>query len=1184
MSSGNSNGSANLKNYNVGNSSTNSSGPKFGSFNTLSNNTNNSTDFISRLISSSPSKASMMFSTSPSAGSPIYLAETGRRPSGTMSRGMSYIYNNSFLSNNSNNTSNHAAVQSMSSTNAEPTLSPGGSNDMYQPTKVNSFVNNPHSLLPSLQGNSYNTYVDTERSYFQAANEILACDKSWETPNLIAIATPRNLQLLKVSNTDISLETELVMKPSGKTKISTLSDLSFGHQQYGRYLAASTITGAINIYHFDRGTRIKTSLTGHKRAVNSIDFNRITPHLLASGSQDGKILIWDLRTSNSKPSMSLNGLAEAVRCCKFNNKKGNILACVFDSGVVEKWDLRKNTTWDKRINAHTGPSLTVDWHPELDYVVTGGRDKQLQVWNLDSSSHEMKEPSHVIYTSGPIFKAKWCKGRGNNSVMNTDIAVSFFNNDPCVQIWNLNRKFIPKAVFDGHSAQITQILWRTPKHLITCSKDKTLIQYDVLKEREFINNVKNGAFAWNPIQRDDFAFVKQEKLQFQGPFNSNRGKTDTNVVKEEEAEDAEFLEKNTSKNDYKNDSNDNHGSVGNSESNHIRRNYSDDNGFKNSNLNNNEDSYFTYANSYKSHPMLIHNSTSSSITPPDHGMQLYEISNATHNGFSPTMSSSFKFHRPAMLQSRQPSQSRIIHNMGPPPAWITSVHMPLPTNDADKFKFLSTNYIIRVPENVDIIDVCEYNAMLAASVGFFRDSQTWRTIKMSIILDNEVKEEEEIENKLLNFAFEQKSTLRQSESQLGTSYGSESDMVNQLGSEISGSYNKSSIYFNEDAVADDNDVIYEENNDLDKMNVKSVNVSDNLLGTTNSTKSDISNIKSSIKPQEIIKNSVDTFDSNVLASKDVDAGVSNVPVPIEIENKFRNRVGSTNIRPYRYSFTGSSVDFDDEKSGSPMSLSSSPMLKKSRSKIIMSLTNNAIDETAFHVSQSLDTRLSRASDTKSQLTSILKDQKVNDDANANADNTLDEEIKQSPRKKTENDLVPWNPSDMIQQACKYSSERGDVITCATLSFLFAVKYPEAIPPEIAEEWIDTYHELLLRSGYFNNAATILRIASETYENFKTIGQTKTSVKTLCCHCKKPLINEESKNRMTENKTLASFGFWYCDRCHKQQSGCSYCGEPVKGNMVSLIGCGHGGHFGCFRSWFVDQNEKECPLCGSLSVI
>lgn len=1072
----------------------------------------------------SPSKSSLygmgISSNNTQQLSPIHLAETGRRPSGNLSR-ISFLYNNSFLGNNGNN--NNAGSTSI--------------NPIQDTTQIPSSFSDTGLWNHSYPHNIH-TNTSSGRTYFQASNEILACDRSYETPNLLAIATPRNLQLLKVSSNEISLETELSMKPAGRAKSSTINDLAFGHQLYGRNLAASTITGSIQIYSFDRGTRVKTTLNGHNRAVNSIDFNHITPHMLASGSQDGKILIWDLKSSNTKPVMKLNCNADAVRSVSFNPKRSNVLAAVFDSGVVEKWDLRKTATWEKRINAHTGPALSVHWHPELDYIVTGSRDKQLQVWNLGPGV-ENRDPAHVINTSGPIFKAKWCKGRGNGSILNTDIAVSFFNDDSCVQIWNLNRKYIPKTIIDGHSAQITQLVWRTPKHLISCSKDKTLIQYDVTREQNFLENIPNGSFAWNPSKKFDFVYIKQEKSQFEGPFTSSRAipSTDLNTVEE--------INNSNSENSFNNISN------------------------VNSNNNNNTNSQ-------------------SSLVNQDNSIQFYENTSASHGGSSPTLASTFKQQRQP-LPPRQPSYSKIIQKLAPPPAWVTSVHIPLLLNDLEKFKFLSTHYMIRIPNGSDITDVCEYNSILAASVGFFRDSQTWKTIKMAIILEIDTKNDEEIESKLKNFAFDKNNSFSRSDSRLGTSYGSESDIMRNRGSEVSGSYvsadfhakpflarevtdplkNKMKDDYNENAIIDDDDEVVNQTNEKIENEKE-----EDVFQTNNAIKED----DTSNKLNETNNSEEKEFKSNSFIS------------PIEIESKIKKNRCESVVRQYRYSFTGSSVDLDDEKSGSPVSLSCSPMLHKSHSRLMMTAKNIGTipndDNNSLAIGKSVDTRLSRISDNRSMLTAVLKEA-------------------ESPSKKIQNEQdnvghshqqvkVPWNPEDLIKHAVNYSSQQGDILMCATLSLLFENIYSKAIPHEKAEEYIYMYHESLLRDGYFNNAATVLRIASETHEEFKKRGQTKTSVRTICCNCGKVILNESSKERYKNQVTKEiregeggeykmDFGFWYCDKCSKPRSGCCYCNEPIKGNTVGIVECGHEGHFGCFRSWFIEQGQLECPACGVICV-
>lgn len=1022
------------------NSTSNITGPNY---------SHNMDSFLSRFTSSSPSKSSYGgFSSGGTPQSQLHMNDLHRRPSGNLSK-ISFLYNNTFAPSSQQNSTHSTSNVIMSENN---TPSSGGNS--FNMTKNN-----------QTDYDDSDSFHEVERASCKTTNEILACDRSWETPNLIAISTPRNLQLFKASETELSLEADLTIKSSARVKVGTISDLSFGHQQYGKYLAASTITGSIHLYHSERGIKSKGILTGHKRAVNSIDFNHVAPHLLASGSQDGKILVWDMRASNSKPMSSLNCNADSVRCCSFNHKKDNILAAVCDSGVVEKWDLRKPNTWERRINAHTGPALTVNWHPELDYIVTGGRDKQLQVWNLEPG-FETREPSHVINTSGPISKAKWCKGRGNGSIMNTDIAVSFYNDDPFIQIWNLNRKFIPKKVIEGHSGPITQIVWRTPKHLISCSKDKTLIQYDVTKETDFIDNLPNNAFTWNPSQVIDFAFVKQSKSQFQGPFGA-------------------------------------------------------------ANSNGSIDTIDELSNSNVPPQNMVSNDSLNT------GMQLYEMPNKSPGGNSPTFTSSLKLQRQQLL-SRQPSYHKSnsrerIPVIKPPAAWVTPVHIPLLSNDMEKTKFLSTNYMIRIPEGADIIDVCEYNSMLATSVGHFRDSQTWSTIKTAIMLEMEnemelMKDDDNIEKKLSTFSFNKSESFSQSNSQLGTSYGSESDINNLKRREVSTSFDSEFPEVDENAIVDD------DNEDVTTTISRRETVTE--VPTTIEETSNKENV-SEDNFQKIKNESINNdSDANSIATDATDVK------PISIKGSFDKRRVS-HIQPYRYSFTESSVDLDDEKHGSPLSLSlsSSPMAFERRRNVMMRQLKHAHEEEGSNISisKSVDTRLSRTSDNKSHLTAILKE----------GISTV-ATISDTPQKSSTNFVVPWNPSDLIKEACEYCCLQGDILMCATLAMLFESRYPQAITKAKSEEWIHYYHDHLLRCGYFANAATILRVASETHESFKTTGQTKTSVRT-------------TGRQLVE--------------------GCGYCKEPVKGNAVVLIQCGHGGHFQCFRNWFVEQQEIECPCCG-----
>lgn len=46
---------------------------------------------------------------------------------------------------------------------------------------------------------------------------------------------------------------------------------------------------------------------------------------------------------------------------------------------IKKWDLKKPNICERRINAHVGPVLAIDWHSDGRTIASGGRDKAIKV-------------------------------------------------------------------------------------------------------------------------------------------------------------------------------------------------------------------------------------------------------------------------------------------------------------------------------------------------------------------------------------------------------------------------------------------------------------------------------------------------------------------------------------------------------------------------------------------------------------------------------------------------------------------------------------------------------------------------------------------------------------------------------------------------------------------------------------
>lgn len=1031
-------------------------------------------------------KNSGFISLSSSPSSPIYLYENGRRHSGSSHLSSPFYGNSPTNSSSRQGSAGNISKSSCSSIND------------YGMSAYNA----PATSFPlHTSSNQRSVYSPSKgKVIFQTNGEILSLAKSNATPNLFAISGQKSLQLVRISETEIALEYDLVTQSGHRrnTKFGLISDLKFGHHTYGRHIAASTLSGSIYLYNLDRGNRIQSTLNEHQRAVNTIDFSTTAPYRLVSGSQDGKMKIWDIRMRNARAATTISGNWDAVRCVQFNPRHENTICCITDSGVIQKWDIRNPSTFERRLNAHSGPGLTLDFHPELDYIVTGGRDKQLEVWSMGSDTEYSREPDHVIYTSGPIYKVCWCKGRGNGSVMNTDIAACFLNDDPCVQIWSLSRKYIPKHTLEYHTNQITGLLWKSPRYLVTCSKDKTLIQHDIFKESNVIDNYPNGAISWNPNSANDFIFVKQDKNDF-------------NTFKEPSKVSSLF--KSTA-------------------------------------------------------PELPNAAVHKSRTPSASIEALHHPLQSAVSLASYINTSTEKKTKRMSPITRKSSGFYTLSQAYTAISPITiPINLSLPQSDPDIFTLLSAKYQISVSKDKDLAQVCEENAEVAAIAGKHRDCQAWRAIRFSIIwqISNDHEEEEENVPK------------ENVDGPYGTSEHKESTVSVQ--STLSRNGNSSELYKASYGTSKEGE---------HRQNLPE---SETLGGSKESNVTHSNSRKSSQQIKEIVHvlsdntrgKDIDKYES-AIADEEDEASASPaaftsevITQPLNIKKSHNKSFGSFRNR---YSFTGSSIDFDNERAFSPSS-----SIGTTKSAIVPRVPLFSNLDSSEEEGKILKSILSRKTSANtigrdastgepSQLTEILK-QGVANFTEHRAQFNL------SSNKKENGSLeVPWYPSDLIKRAAEFSAEQGDVLLCATFALLFKSVYPNSISSRQAEDWILSYHRALLQHCLFSCAAAVIKKAAESYETFKTIGQTKTSVRLYCNNCHSLIANEESKKKVQEGDKNVEFGFWYCDKCSKRQGNCAYCEEPLKGLCVALLECGHKGHFKCFKSWFIDESQTSCPSCGT----
>ena len=179
-----------------------------------------------------------------------------------------------------------------------------------------------------------------------------------------------------------------------------VSSVSFSRD--GMLLASGSWDGTVKLW--DLATRQSiTTLDEHTGGVSSVSFSR-DGMLLASGSWDGTVKLWDLATRQS--ITTLDEHTGGVSSVSFS-RDGMLLASGSWDGTVKLWDLatRQSIT---TLDEHTGGVSSVSFSRDGMLLASGSWDGTVKLWDLATRQSITTLDEH---TGAPRLKKLWAKRR-----------------------------------------------------------------------------------------------------------------------------------------------------------------------------------------------------------------------------------------------------------------------------------------------------------------------------------------------------------------------------------------------------------------------------------------------------------------------------------------------------------------------------------------------------------------------------------------------------------------------------------------------------------------------------------------------------------------------------------------------------------------------------------------------------
>ncbi len=228
----------------------------------------------------------------------------------------------------------------------------------------------------------------------------------------------------------------------------------------GTLLASGSWDGTVKLWDVSTGQE-KATLTGHTGRVLSVSFSP-DGTLLASGAYDGTVKLWDVSSAQEKAT--LTGHRDLVFSVSFS-PDGTLLASGSYDDTVKLWDV--STGQEKAtLTGHTSRVYSVSFSPDGTLLASGSWDGTVKLWDVSSAQEKATLTRHT--------------GNVNSVSFSPDgTLLASGSSDGTVKLWDVNTGQ-EKTTLTGHTGDVLSVSFSPDGTLLASgSGDRTVKLWDV---------------------------------------------------------------------------------------------------------------------------------------------------------------------------------------------------------------------------------------------------------------------------------------------------------------------------------------------------------------------------------------------------------------------------------------------------------------------------------------------------------------------------------------------------------------------------------------------------------------------------------------------------------------------------------------------------------------------------------